>query len=264
MRKGTLIGKGMTAEVYEWGNRQALKLYYDGIPKEWITYEAEIGQVVHHAGVPAPAVYEQLEVDGRNGLLYERISGQSLSASMISDPERVMHNGEVFARLHASIHRSKTDKLPRQKDRLAQFIEQSASFLGERVHPLLTVLEGLPEGEYICHGDLHPDNVLQSDGQLTAIDWMDANRGDPLCDVARTSMIFLSPFLAMPPISISPAYSHQLNNAYLTEYCRITGASLTDIDRWRLPVAAARLRERVPYEQEWLLAYIDEQLQALK
>jgi uncharacterized protein (TIGR02172 family) len=264
MGKGTLIGKGMTAEVYEWSNKYALKLYYEGIPKDWITYEAEIGQTVHQAGVPAPAVYEQLEVDGRSGLLYERISGHSLLASMLGEPSRGEYYGEVLAKLHVSIHSGKADKLPRQKDRLAQFIRQSASFLGERVHPVLTMLERLPEGESICHGDLHPDNVLQSDAQLTAIDWMDANRGDPLCDVARTSMIFLSPFLAMPPLSISQAFSHQLNSAYLTEYCRITGASLTDIDRWRLPVAAARLRERVPYEQEWLLAYIDEQLQAVK
>lgn len=264
MSKGTLIGKGMTAEVYEWGNRQALKLYYEGIPKDWITYEAEIGQAVFQAGVPAPEVYEQVELDGRSGLLYERISGHSLIASMLAEPERADYYGVLHARLHASIHRGKTAKLPRQKDRLAAFIRQSASFLGERLNPVLTVLESLPEGDSICHGDLHPDNILQSEGRLTAIDWMDANRGDPLCDVARTSMIYLSPFLEMPPLSISPEFSHQLNDAYLTEYCRITGVNLTEIDRWRLPVAAARLRERIPHEKEWLLAYIDEQLQALK
>ncbi|MCM3627853.1 hypothetical protein M3194_10805 [Paenibacillus glycanilyticus] len=93
---------------------------------------------------------------------------------------------------------------------------------------------------------------------------MDANTGDPLCDVARTSMMFLSPFVSMPPLSISPLIGKQLNDAYLTEYSRLTGATAAGIDRWRLPVAAARLRERIPGEQEWLLAYIDSQLEARK
>src|SRR5262249_34873483 len=102
-----------------------------------------------------------------------------------------------------------------------------------------------------------------SEGRLTAIDWMDANTGDPLCDVARTSMMFLSPFISMPPLSISHEIGQQLSETYLAEYCRLTGASREAINRWRLPVAAARLRERIPGEQEWLLSYIDRQLESL-
>ncbi|SFF19940.1 Predicted kinase, aminoglycoside phosphotransferase (APT) family [Paenibacillus catalpae] len=264
MTRGALIGKGMTAEVYEWGEGQALKLYYENIPKDWIQYESEVGTAVHQAGVPAPEVWGQVEVEGRSGLLYERIAGSSLLAMMMRNPDQAEPYGTVLARLHADIHRRRASRLPKQKERLAMFIRQSAAFLGERVQPVLDDLELLPEGESVCHGDLHPDNVLHSDGRLTAIDWMDAHTGDPLCDVARTSMIFLSPFVSMPPLSISPVICHQLNEAYLSEYCRLTGAEKSAIDLWRLPVAAARLREQVPGEQEWLLAYIDRQLKYRK
>jgi Predicted aminoglycoside phosphotransferase len=266
MSKGSLMGKGMTAEVYEWGEKQALKLYYEGIPRDWVQYEAEIGRTVFEAGVPAPEVYEQVEADGRSGLLYERIAGRSLLMNMLHHLDRAELYAALLARLHADIHCCRTSRLPRQKDRLAMFIRQSSPYLGERVQPVLDELERLPEGDSICHGDLHPDNVLQSESEetLTAIDWMDASSGDPLCDVARTSMIFLSPFISMPPLSISPAVGKRLNEAYLTEYIRLTGAEAAGIDRWRLPVAAARLREQVPGEQEWLLAYIDRQLEARK
>ena len=52
MKKGALIGKGRSAEVYEWGESQALKLYYEGYRPEWVTYEAEMGRIVAEAGSP--------------------------------------------------------------------------------------------------------------------------------------------------------------------------------------------------------------------
>jgi hypothetical protein len=52
------------------------------------------------------------------------------------------------------------------------------------------------------------------------------------------------------------------NKVYLNEYCRLSRAKLEDIDRWMLPVAAARLREDVPGERDWLLRLIDDRLRA--
>lgn len=264
MTAGQLIGKGMTAEVYEWGEGQVVKLYYGNIPKDWLHYETEIGTAVYKAGVPAPEVFGQVEVDGRSGLVYEKIAGPSLLALMLHDMDKAEHYSSLLAQLHADIHRCRAYRLPRQKDRMAMFVRQSAAFLGDRVEPVLTELERLPEGESVCHGDFHPDNVLQAGGRLTVIDWIDANSGDPLCDAARTSMMFLSPFVSMPPLSIPSETGQRLNEAYLSEYCRLTGADRAAIDRWRLPVAAARLREQIPGEREWLLAYIDRQLEACK
>lgn len=45
-------------------------------------------------------------------------------------------------------------------------------------------------------------------------------------------------------------------NAYLSEYLRLSKATAGEMERWILPVAAARLRENVPGEREWLLAII--------
>jgi aminoglycoside phosphotransferase (APT) family kinase protein len=43
----------------------------------------------------------------------------------------------------------------------------------------------------LCHGDLHPSNViLGSDGPMI-VDWFDASRGDPIADVARSSVTLL-------------------------------------------------------------------------
>lgn len=87
--KGILIGEGRTAQVYTWGAVHVLKLYYDWWPQPNIEYEARIGKAVHAAEVPSPAVGEFVQVDGRRGLIYERIDGPDMSDLLLSQPQRL-------------------------------------------------------------------------------------------------------------------------------------------------------------------------------
>jgi aminoglycoside phosphotransferase (APT) family kinase protein len=51
----------------------------------------------------------------------------------------------------------------------------------------------------ICHGDLHPFNLLVShDGNVTVVDWTAAIRAEPAYDVAFTSMLLANPPLDAP------------------------------------------------------------------
>ena len=57
-----------------------------------------------------------------------------------------------------------------------------------------------PEGPtVICHGDLHPFNLLVDDaGVVTVIDWTAAIRAEPAYDVAFTALLVANPPLAAP------------------------------------------------------------------
>jgi thiamine kinase-like enzyme len=257
----------MTAEVYEWGSQQALKLYYEGHPLDWIRYEADIGMEIIEAGVPAPNVYEMLEVEGRRGLVYERIQGPSVHALSQSSKAAIFKYAREMAKLHASIHCCTTTKLPLQKERLEQAIKGSSEILKEQTLLICTYLHTLPDGDFICHGDFHPDNVLITPNKPIAIDWINANRGDPMGDAARTSLMFLTPY--NPPGT--PAWmfiplrfiKKMLNRAYLKEYCKLTNTSVQNVQNWILPVAAARLQENIPGERSWLLGLIDQRIKEL-
>ena len=61
---------------------------------------------------------------------------------------------------------------------------------------VLNVLEGLPDGEQLCHGDFHPGNILVTARGAVIIDWMTASRGTAAGDVARTAIILEA---AQPP-----------------------------------------------------------------
>jgi hypothetical protein len=69
------IAQGRTAEVYDWDSKHVLKLYLEWCPRDWVEYEARIARAVYESGVPSPAAGEIVEVNGRRGLIYERLEG---------------------------------------------------------------------------------------------------------------------------------------------------------------------------------------------
>ncbi len=78
MTRSTLaapIARGRTAELYDWDAGHVLKLYYAWCPPRWVEHEAHVARVIGEAGIPAPAAGEVLELDGRCGIIYERIAG---------------------------------------------------------------------------------------------------------------------------------------------------------------------------------------------
>lgn len=60
----------------------------------------------------------------------------------------------------------------------------------------LEILDSLKDGDSLCHGDYHPDNILISDERKTVIDFMNVCHGDPLYDVART--VYLVEYTPVP------------------------------------------------------------------
>ncbi|MBE0411731.1 MAG: phosphotransferase [Anaerolineales bacterium] len=75
---GTPLAVGRTAEIFAWPDERILKLFRPGRDKAEVQIEAQKTQAVHAAGLPVPAVYGLVEIDGRAGILYERITGISL------------------------------------------------------------------------------------------------------------------------------------------------------------------------------------------
>lgn len=267
MEKGKLIGKGMTAEVFEWGRDKVLKLYYNQISEGWIKQEARIGTAVYDAGVPSPAVFELIDVDGRKGIIFQRISGRSLFMHFIAEPWNLFYYAKQLADLQFRIHQFSAASLPSQKEKYEFQIKCSAKILGGRKQMILDYLKSLPGGNSVCHGDLHYNNIIISGSSLVPIDWTNAYQGNPLGDVARTYLMMTSPAKpsSVPDAAMAPAqYAKWLSYiAYLNEYLALSDARAPDIDAWVLPTAAAKLKDKVPGEEKWLIGIIDRRLKQL-
>ncbi|UQD51020.1 hypothetical protein C0971_02500 [Bacillus methanolicus] len=110
MSLGKLIGRGNTAEVFEFSN------FYEKIPFEYIEKEYETSRVINQLGIPSPNVRELTELDNKWGIIYEKIIGRSFTQVLSSKPLLLKKNARFFANLQASFHGKRTDKLPSQKE----------------------------------------------------------------------------------------------------------------------------------------------------
>lgn len=263
-RKGPLVGNGRTAEVFAWGEDQILKLYRPEMPRDWVGYEAKIGRLVSEAGLAAPAVVEVVEVEGRLGIVYERIAGPSMLDALARQPWTLSRRARQFAELQAAMHACRRQELPAQRAGLIRAIEHAPALPEAPRQRALAALARLPDGDAFCHGDYHPGNVIVSPHGPIVIDWTTASRGNPIADVARTVLMFR--MAAVPPHM--PAGQRLLIQflrarflaAYLRAYRGRRACPDAELEAWIPVLAAARLNERIAPEEEALRRLVESRL----
>ncbi|MDX1615922.1 MAG: phosphotransferase [Candidatus Promineifilaceae bacterium] len=259
---GPPIAYGRTAVVYDWQPGQVVKLFYDWFPQEAIASEARIAAAVQRAGVAAPAVGPRVEVDGRTGLVYEKVQGEPMTTALTSRPWRTDRLARQLADLQAALHaRVGPETLPAQHARLQAKIEAAEPLSAELRQAPLRLLAGLPQGDRLCHGDFHPGNVLMAEQGLVFIDWMDASRGHPLADLARSSLLISRGQLpdGTPLRWLIERIRSRFHRVYLDHYRREQPWDEAQFSAWLVVNAAARLTEGVP-EAPALLAFVQQKL----
>jgi uncharacterized protein (TIGR02172 family) len=263
MEKGALIGAGRTADVYAWGDEQVLKLYQDWMPARAIEREFEITRLAGEAGLPVAAAEEMLQVDGRTGIIFERVTGKSLLKILQAKPWKFVSIARLLAEYHARMHAcSLPASAPGQREQIEESIAWAKDLSEDEKRIILAVLARLPDGNAICHGDFHPDNILITGKGPVIIDWMTGRRGNPLADVERTVLLTqtggLPPGISLAMGLLINALRSGLVAVYLARYRHIRSVSRAEIDAWELPLLAARLFEveNYPAEKQLILKRI--------
>ncbi len=257
---------GRTAEIFAWQEGTILKLYRDWCPPDWVDHEARIAAVVTQAGLPAPRAFDIVEVNGRRGLVYERVDGDSMLQEMLRQPLKLPRYGRMLADLHLEMHRQSAPTLPSQRSQLEHSINDAKSLPDDLRAAALQALARMPDGDSLCHGDFHPENVLMTAKGPLIIDWMTANRGNPWADVARTHLLLT--------IGQTPAHINILMRtvilvgrrtfyrAYMGRYQALAPEGKQQLQAWIPVLAAARLNEEIANEQQALLAIVTTGLKA--
>lgn len=254
------IAQGRTAEVYDWDAHHVLKLYYAWCPPGWAEHEAHVACAVAKAGIPTPAVSEVVEVNGRRGVIYERVIGVSMLDDMRRRPWRLLDYARALADLQAQFHRLSIPGLHSYRHSLERSIRRAPHLPAVLRERALALLETLPDGGALCHGDFHPDNVLITRRGSVVIDWLTACLGDPWADVARTSLI-VTIGVRSAGKKISPTLrllTGLFHRTYLNRYQSLVSVGQADLARWQPVIAAARLNEQIEPEREALLQILEE------
>ncbi|WP_028595978.1 hypothetical protein [Paenibacillus assamensis] len=115
MTMGRIIGQGRTADVYEYADGNVLKWYHESMPKSVIVEEYRVSQAVSATGVLTPKPLEMIEVDGRSGIVFQKVVGDTLLKQLASNPWRIGTLTKQLAKLHVSIHQQKAPDALRQQ-----------------------------------------------------------------------------------------------------------------------------------------------------
>jgi uncharacterized protein (TIGR02172 family) len=256
------IALGRTAEVYAWEEDKVLKLYRDGFHPGDVDYELHLARIVQASGLPVPAVFDIIEVNGRRGIVYERMDGPSMLDILGKHPGQVPRSMRQLAELHLEMHTRSVPELPSQRGRLQRKIHRAHPLPDDLKAAALQALDALPDGDRLCHGDFHPGNILLTASGPIVIDWIDATRGNPLADVARTRLLFTT--ARLPGFSVMALLLRMANRWLLEQYLRGYFASQPEkrkeLDAWMPVVAAARMEEGLPHEFPQLLEIVKSHL----
>jgi len=238
---GPLLGSGKMAEAFHYGDH-VLKLYRDPANRSVAFGEAAILAIVGEHRLPTPAVHQAGPYAGRWGLVMDRAPGQPLASLAAADPALLPAALETMVQLQLAIHARTEVRLSPLKPRLAERLHHAPGLDAALRGTLLDRLAELPEGNRLCHGDFHPFNIIGPPGAAMIVDWPDATSGPPAADVARSYLL------------MRHGAGHKLADAYRERYLAASDLTETDIGAWLPIIAAARLTENVPEENERLLA----------
>jgi Ser/Thr protein kinase RdoA (MazF antagonist) len=255
------IAEGREAEMFAWEDGRVLRLYrgdfFRGAPEQ----QARLLDIAARCGIRVPAEYGLIEVDGRPGLVLERLDGPDLLTEIGAKPWRLFADGAVWGRLHAEINSSMAPaELETTRSRYRRRIESSPLAPDEYRAPALARLESLPDGDRLNHGDFHPANIMRHDGGFASIDWSNATRGPAEADYIRSYIICTLGDL--PPgsprlIRVMARFGRRLlRTAYVRAYRRVLKPDARAVEAWRLPVLAGRLTEDIEPERNALLRAI--------
>jgi aminoglycoside phosphotransferase (APT) family kinase protein len=241
----TKLGEGREAEVFAWGETDVLRVMRDSAALESAKLEAIALTAAAAAGCAVPRFGELTSYEGRPALIMQRINGPDLLSLLGRRPWLVFKAAKLLGKLHADLHQVRGPReLPSLKDVLRRRIEVAPDLPRRLREFALTELEGLPDGEALCHGDFHPGNILDGVDGPNVIDWVNAARGDPDGDIAWTRLLLR---VAQPPpgssrllVALTAVGRGLMSKGYLRSYRRTAGRSVSTT-KWEPVQAASRM-----------------------
>jgi aminoglycoside phosphotransferase (APT) family kinase protein len=256
-----LVGQGREAEIFEWDDGAVLRLLRWSGDTARVEREAAAMRAAADGGVDVPQVDGTVMVDGRAGLIMERVDGRDLITLMGRRPWTVPRAARIVGTAHARMHEVVAPPELWSLREYARFKIGAADLEPALAEFALATLEALPDGDRLCHGDFHPGNVLLGRHGPAVIDWTATTRGDPAGDLARTCLLLRVGAVEehMPALvrRLQAFGRGAFYRGYLRAYERVRPIDGAMVDRWEIVRAADRISDGIEAERATLLALLE-------
>jgi uncharacterized protein (TIGR02172 family) len=188
-----VIGQGGHGKVYRLDEETIIKVYHDNSPLSLIEKEREYAKNAFVHGVPSAIAYDIVSTEEGYGLVFEMAGAVTVSRFVTEHPERLQEYAVKFGTLLKTLNSTEAD--PKLYGDIRQiYLERAGNarkyFTDEENEQLVKMINAVPDGSGMVHGDYHTNNVMvQSDGELVLIDMADISRGNALFDIGGTFLV---------------------------------------------------------------------------
>ena len=179
---------------------------------------------VFAAGGPAPQVFGVVILEGRLGIVLSRFDGPTLLQLTRTGAVTRGQAGAILAALCRAVHKTPPPPGVLSLHGWADAWLRSAS--GQLPAPIapgiLALVERLQPGEELCHGDLHPGNVIMTAEGPRLVDWSGTVRAPAAYDLGISHILLTE---LAPEVVDDPERPRAVNSAVQSEYARQAGLS---------------------------------------
>jgi tRNA A-37 threonylcarbamoyl transferase component Bud32 len=248
-----LIASGATADIFLNNENRIIKLFKNQYSEKIVQKEANSQKIIYETGLPVPKIFGIKEIDGQYGIIMENIKGMSIGEKIlktnnytnglnvekdvIKNYDTILHYLSLTIDIQIKINSIKLQDYSSMKDRLVDRINLVRCITEKQKIILLKRLESIEFNNYLCHGDLHPFNIIEADEGIKVIDWADSTTGNIEADVCRSYIIYEK---NMPKIS----------NKYLELYCEKASIDKENVLMYKPIIMAARLAENISEKEK--------------
>ena len=193
LEKCEKIGFGGNGAVYRVSEDEIVKVNYN--PSTYATLDLELSKAKEAflLGVPTAISFDLVDCgEGRRGVVYETIKSKSLGETIQSNPELMEELAEKYIEQINKLHSIHTDNpvFGSMKDNYRTQVENASKFLTEEEGKMLEmILEALPEGDVLVHGDAHPKNIMIQNDEMLWIDMEGMSLGHPIYDLISIAVV---------------------------------------------------------------------------
>lgn len=181
-----VAGVGASGTVYKINNDTAIKVYKEGTNFEYVSQERELARQAFISGVPTIIPDRNVKVDGKFATIFELVNSSSLGELLTKEPDRFDELMDEYVAMMKNLHsiEDKKDFFPNLQDLWLK----SEHMVREGLEPadadlVVDIYKNSKRSKNLLHGDIHPGNVLISDGEMVLVDMASMSTGPDLLDV---------------------------------------------------------------------------------
>ena len=183
------IAKGANGAVYRYDDETIVKQYFnrDALPE--IMQERENSRRAFVLGVNTAIPYGIVRIGDGYGSLTELLNATSVTKLIRANKADLTQSVAYFVDTLKEIHSTEVEEgaLPDFKKWVLEWADFLSSYLDEaNAQKMRTLIEGIPDSNYMIHGDYHSNNVMVQNGEPILIDMDTLAVGHPVLELGST------------------------------------------------------------------------------